>query len=373
MREQFMTVQVRGRIVTGLTSDGRFVQRRWRGPLPAVGALVSEPAEPRRGFWALAATVALLILVLQVPFLSPLAQAGTMVAIDINPSFELSLAPSGQVTALRAANTDAQPIVAAIGALPPALPDALDVIIDAVAAAGKLKADGDNLILIGVVPGWRGLPAGINLAALEGNVAGELDRLGIDGLVHASQASAAELARARYNRLSLNRYELVRRLREAGQNVTFAEARVRSAGQLLKDLGLTPDGTLRGQRGGPHKNGGAGPTSSDTDGNGQGGAAPGSSPRAGQPGGGNGSTGAGGNGNGNGGGNAGSGSGSDNAGNSGNTDSGNGGSGQSGGSNNPNGGSSDGSGNSGGSDNPNGSGKADNGSPGNDPNNDTGR
>lgn len=258
MREQFMTLQVKGRLVTGVTSDGRFVRIRWRGPLPAVGALVSEPAPARASrVWALAAaaTAALLILALQLPFLAPFAQAGTLVAVDINPSLEVLLTASGRVVRVRALNADAEPVVAALAPLPPTLLELLTKVLGVADASGALKTDADNLILVGVVPGWRGMPADLDLAGLERALAGELDRLGIDGLVRVIGARPSDLAQARLNALSLNRYLLVRDLRSQGRDVTFAEARGKSPGQLLNDHGLAPDQVIRGQRGGPRRRG----------------------------------------------------------------------------------------------------------------------
>jgi len=265
VREQLLALQVKGRLVTGVTSDGRFVRVRWRGPLPAVGSLVSEPAPvraPRVWAFAAAATAVLLILALQLPFLAPFAQAGTLVAVDINPSLEVLLTASGRVVRARALNADAQQVLAALAPLPPALPELLARILSAAGASGALKAEADNLVLVGVVPGWRGMPADLDLAKLETALAGELDRLGIDGLVRVVRARPSDLAQARLNALSLNRYLLVRDLRSQGQDITFAEARAKSPGQLIRDHGLTPDQVIRGQRGGPRKRGGLGPSQS---------------------------------------------------------------------------------------------------------------
>lgn len=265
MREQFLALQVKGRLVTGVTSDGRFVRVRWRGPLPTVGALVSEPAPvraPRVWAFAAAATTVLLILALQLPFLAPFAQAGTLVAVDINPSLEILLTASGRVVRARALNADAQQVLAALTPLPSTLPELLAQVLGAAKASGALKAESDNLVLVGVVPGWRGMPAGLDPAGLEAALASEFDRLGIDGLVRVVRARPADLAQSRLNALSLNRYLLVRDLKSQGQDVTFAEARAKSPGQLIRDHGLAPDQVIRGQRGGPRKRGGLGPSQS---------------------------------------------------------------------------------------------------------------
>lgn len=263
MREQFLALQVKGRLVTGVTSDGRFVRVRWRGPLPAVGALVSEPGPvraPRVWAFAAAATVVLLILALQLPFLEPFAQAGTLVAVDINPSLELLLTASGRVVRARALNVDAQRVLATLTPLPSTLPELLAQVLGAAEASGALKTDSDNLVLVGVVPGWRGMPTGLDPAALEAALAGEFDRLGIDGLVRVVKARPADLAQACLNALSLNRYLLVRDLKAQGRDVTYAEARAKSPGQLIRDHGLAPDQVIRGRRGGPRKHGGLGPS-----------------------------------------------------------------------------------------------------------------
>lgn len=264
MRERLLVMQVKGRVVTGLTEDGQFVNRRWSGPVPVVGQLVDRPARvplvslaPRWRLVAVAMSL-LLIMALQLPGLTPLARAGTVVAIDLVPSVEVTLTPDGDVASARAVNPEGEALLQSVGKLPPSLGDAVELLIDATAQSGKLATDRDNIVMITAIPGWRGLPAKLDLNGLEARVVAKLEKLGVPALTLVGTASRLEAVQAKQSGTSVNRYVITQTLRDDGKDVKPEEARGKSVQQLVDEHCEDPEKEIGGKRSGPKNKGGNG-------------------------------------------------------------------------------------------------------------------
>lgn len=264
MRERLLVMQVKGRVVTGLTEDGQFVNRRWSGPAPVVGQLVDRPSRmplislaPRWRLVAVAMSI-LLIMALQLPGLTPLARAGTVVAIDLIPSVEVTLTPDGDVASVRAVNPEGEALLQRVGTLPSSLGDSVELLIDATAQSGKLAMDRDNIVMITAVPGWRGLPAKLDLKDLEARVVAKLEKLGVPALTLVGTASRLEAVQAKHNGTSVNRYVITQTLRDDGKDVEPEEARGKSVQQLVDEHCEDPEKEIGGKRSGPKNDRGNG-------------------------------------------------------------------------------------------------------------------
>lgn len=213
-----------------LTADGEFRHLKRRPPLPAPGDEIDLP--PAQGArWLPLALAAAVFLAAILPLSALAMRPAAYIALDINPSIELTVGRRGTVTGGDGLNAEGDRLLTevAVAGLTPAA--AVEGLVHQAALDGFLTNRPDDIILLTHVDFSK--DSGVALADLEAAARRALEEAGREAFVAVEEASPDELREARAARVSLNKLRLLKKLEKPAPDLKPEKAQV----EALKKAG----------------------------------------------------------------------------------------------------------------------------------------
>ncbi len=185
-----------------------------------------------RGFMPAAAAVLALFMFLGIYLTVFSVPASAYVALDFNPSLELEVDKDARVIGARSYNEGGQKLLDELDLKEVDVYKAVNLIMERAASEGFIKDDKDNVVLASVVP--MDNYNAVNKKDLQAVIDATFKEKKLNGYVSIQMSSEKEREKALNEGLSVNRYMVMNRYHEIGNNISAEEMNDRNMMELTE-------------------------------------------------------------------------------------------------------------------------------------------
>lgn len=244
MKTSGVVVEVHKRnTVAVYTNDGQFINI----PAPSDNLKpgdVIEVIQPKTGLFRkrsfatrilpTAAAVLALVMFLSMYLSFFSAPVSAYVALDMNPSIELTVDKNAKVIEVTHINNDADKLLKNLKLKEQDVYEATDLIIEKAISLGYLSVDKQNMVAASVIP--VGENSVIAQDKLQSIIKNKMQTRMINGLVIVNTSNEQIREDAAKNGLSVNRYMVMEHYQESGMNISASEINSKNMMDLMKDV-----------------------------------------------------------------------------------------------------------------------------------------
>jgi len=239
-KQKGVVMGLEGRNVVVYTNEGDFIRLPVPGKAPEIGDVIEVGGKVKKPLTAYLAVAAALVLVAAISLFNPFFGSGAAaayVALDINPSAELTVNRDGTVIKAKPLNGEAKALLTQAGVNGQDLNGAVESFIKEAVKLGYINKESQNLVLASIVSLKDGVTV-VQEDQLRRVIIEQLTGLQVNGTVVISQGAREVRVQAEKAGLSINKYMVYDRSQKQGLDIPVETLRSGNVREVLAQANI---------------------------------------------------------------------------------------------------------------------------------------
>ncbi|MFX0561180.1 anti-sigma factor domain-containing protein [Tepidibacillus infernus] len=223
-----------------MCDDGKFRNLPLPKEIPGVGEYVVVPLQRKKriSFWVSVAAAFFIFLLGSILWNHLQAKTYYVVAIDINPSFELYLDSAAQIIRTEPLNQDAVHLLHDLQLKKLTLNEAIPQLIKKSIDLGYISKEKKNLIMVSIIK-VQDKASEISPRSVESLIAKTFQSKSINGYLKVDVTNESEYKESKQEGLSLNKWLLIHEAKKKGYRLSFEKFESHSVESILDKAGTS--------------------------------------------------------------------------------------------------------------------------------------